>query len=227
MGSGAGSFVKVLLKNFDVLIGSVSFSLFSSLFLSLYASVRAIETKSSVDDQQRLTCFLFVIGIIRISCCCVAGIFYICNGRIPIWSYAKLILTCWLVIPYFSGAAYVYEHFVRPLFVNPQQTINIWYVPRTQDVFRKPADILITAESYIEENGTEALEKLIHRPSCAFTDEEHRGPFEFSDKLGNLSTGAESTNDVVRANRVEANDKDLLLSTSEKEESRVPVIMAK
>ncbi|KAJ9166787.1 hypothetical protein P3X46_021490 [Hevea brasiliensis] len=126
MGSGAGSFVKVLLKNFDVLIGSVSFSLFSSLFLSLP----------------------------------VVSLGY---PLIPIWSYAKLILTCWLVIPYFSGAAYVYEHFVRPLFVNPQQTINIWYVPRKQDVFRKPADILITAESYIEENGTEALEKLIHR----------------------------------------------------------------
>ncbi len=46
-----------------------------------------------------------------------------------------------------------------------------------------------------------------------FTDKEHRGPFEFSDELGNLSIGAESTNDVVRANRVEANDKYLLLST--------------
>lgn len=87
----------------------------------------------------------------------------IVNGRIPIWSYAKLILTCWLVIPYFSGAAYVYEHFVRPLFVNPQQTINIWYVPRKKDVFNKSDDILTAAEKYIEENGTEAFEKLIHR----------------------------------------------------------------
>lgn len=53
-----------------------------------------------------------------------------------------------------------------------------------------------------------------------FTDKEHRGPFEFSDDLGNLSIGAEPANNVVPAHRVEANDKDLLLSTSEKEESR-------
>lgn len=55
-----------------------------------------------------------------------------------------------------------------------------------------------------------------------FTDKEHRGPFEFSDELGNLSIGAESTDTVVPAQRVEANDKDLLLSVSEKEESGGP-----
>lgn len=52
-----------------------------------------------------------------------------------------------------------------------------------------------------------------------FTDKEHRGPFAFSEELANLSIGAESVEDIVSAQRVEANDKDLLLSTSEKEES--------
>lgn len=60
------------------------------------------------------------------------------------------------------------------------------------------------------------------QPSYMFTDKEHRGPFEFSDELGNVSIGAESADNVVPANIVEANDKDLLLSTSEKEESRGP-----
>lgn len=56
-----------------------------------------------------------------------------------------------------------------------------------------------------------------------FTDKEHRGPFEFSDEVGNLSIGAESAaGTVVPAHRVEANDKDLLLSTSEKEEIKGP-----
>lgn len=54
-----------------------------------------------------------------------------------------------------------------------------------------------------------------------FTDKEHRGPFEFSDELGNLSIGAESADTVVPAQQVEANDKDLLLSTSVEEETRV------
>jgi len=51
-----------------------------------------------------------------------------------------------------------------------------------------------------------------------FTEKEHRGPFEFSDELGNLSIG-ESADSVVPVQGVGANDKDLLLSTSEKEES--------
>ena len=85
-----------------------------------------------------------------------------CLNRVPIWSFAKLILTCWLVIPYFSGAAYVYEHFVRPVFVNPQ-SINIWYVPKKMDIFRKPDDMLTAAEKYIAENGPDAFQKILSR----------------------------------------------------------------
>ena len=55
-----------------------------------------------------------------------------------------------------------------------------------------------------------------------FTDKEHRGPFEFSDEMGNLSIGVESVEAGVPGHSVEANDKDLLLSTSEKEETRGP-----
>lgn len=54
-----------------------------------------------------------------------------------------------------------------------------------------------------------------------FTDKEHRGPFEFSDEIANLSIGAESADTVVPGHRVEANDKDLLLG-SEEEETRGP-----
>lgn len=53
-----------------------------------------------------------------------------------------------------------------------------------------------------------------------FTDKEHRGPFEFSDELSNLSIGADAVDTVVPAQQVDANDKDLLLSTSEKEDGR-------
>lgn len=154
MGSGAGSFLKVVLKNFDVLAGPVV-----SLVYPLYASIRAIETKSPIDDQQWLT-YWVLYSLITLFELTFAKLI----EWIPIWSYAKLIGTCWLVIPYFSGAAYVYDHFVRPFFVNRQsQTVNIWYVPKKKDIFSKPDDVLAAAEKYIEENGTEALEKLIHR----------------------------------------------------------------
>ncbi|XP_024018560.1 HVA22-like protein a [Morus notabilis] len=164
MGSGAGSFLKVLLKNFDILAGPVV-----SLVYPLYASIRAIETKSPIDDQQWLTYWVLYSMITLFELTFAKLIEWI-----PIWSYAKLIVTCWLVIPFFSGAAYVYEHFVRPFFVNPgSQTINIWYVPRKKDIFSKPDDILTAAEKYIEENGTEAFEKLIHRADRSRRNEGH------------------------------------------------------
>jgi receptor expression-enhancing protein 5/6 len=71
-----------------------------------------------------------------------------------------------LVIPYFSGAAFVYEHYVRPLFVNPQ-TINIWYVPKKKDIFSKPDDILTAAEKYIAENGTDQFQQIINKVSSS------------------------------------------------------------
>lgn len=55
-----------------------------------------------------------------------------------------------------------------------------------------------------------------------FTDKEHRGTLEFSDELGNLSISAESGDSVVPAQRVEENDKDLLLSTTDKDDVRDP-----
>lgn len=85
--------------------------------------------------------------------------------RLPLWSYAKLILTCWLVIPYFNGAAYVYEYYVRPTFVT-RETVNIWYVPRKKDACSKPDDILTAAKKYIQEHGADEFEDLIHRVSC-------------------------------------------------------------
>ncbi|KAL1562217.1 beta-adaptin-like protein A [Salvia divinorum] len=63
-----------------------------------------------------------------------------------------------------------------------------------------------------------SLSVVYQKPSYMFTDKEHRGPFAFSEELGNLSIGTEPSDAAVAAQRVEANDKDLLLGTSEKEE---------
>jgi len=67
------------------------------------------------------------------------------------------------VIPYFSGAAYVYEHYVRPFFVSSTENVNIWYVPSKKDSSGKPEDMLTAAEKYIEEHGTEAFENLLSK----------------------------------------------------------------
>ncbi|GMP75081.1 hypothetical protein CsSME_00032295 [Camellia sinensis var. sinensis] len=125
-GSGTGSFLKVVANNFDVLVGPVV-----SLVYPLYASIRAIETKSPEDNRQWLTYWILYSMITLFELTFAKLIEWI-----PFWSYTKLLVTCWLVIPYVSGAAYVYEHYVRPFFLNPQQTVNVWYVPRKKDIFR-------------------------------------------------------------------------------------------
>ncbi|OUZ99957.1 Clathrin/coatomer adaptor [Macleaya cordata] len=65
-----------------------------------------------------------------------------------------------------------------------------------------------------------SLSVVYQKPSYMFTDKEHRGPFEFSEEPGSLSVGAVSADNGIPAQRVEASDNDLLLGTSEKEDSR-------
>ncbi|VAH61906.1 unnamed protein product [Triticum turgidum subsp. durum] len=54
-----------------------------------------------------------------------------------------------------------------------------------------------------------------------FTDKEHRGTFEYSEDLANLTVGAEAPETVISAQRYQENDNDLLLSTSDKEDNGI------
>ncbi|KAI3831971.1 hypothetical protein MKX03_006345 [Papaver bracteatum] len=166
---GSGSFLKVLLNNFDVLAGPVI-----TLVYPLYAPIRAIETKSRLDDQQCLTCRVLysMITLFELT-------FNKLIEHLPFWSYVRLVATCWLVLPYFSGATYVYEHFVRPTFVNPK-TVSIWYIPSgKKNVFSKQDDILTSAKRYIEENGTQAFEKLISKADKETRSRRSKSPLVF------------------------------------------------
>lgn len=146
---GSGSLLKVLAKNFDVLAGPLV-----ALAYPLYASVKAIETKSSVDDQQWLT-YWVLYSLITLFELTFASII----EWLPFWSSMKLIFISWLVFPYFSGAAYVYQNYVRPVFVR-NHMVNIWYVPQKKGLFGKSDDFVTALDKYIEENGPEALKKL-------------------------------------------------------------------
>ncbi|KAG0465378.1 hypothetical protein HPP92_019542 [Vanilla planifolia] len=66
-----------------------------------------------------------------------------------------------------------------------------------------------------------SLSVVYQKPAYMFTDKEHRGPFEFAEELGSLSLGADSVENLTPTQSYEATDNDLLLSTSEKEESKV------
>ncbi|XAR65180.1 hypothetical protein NMG60_11009202 [Bertholletia excelsa] len=149
---GSQNLFAVLAKNIDVFAGPLV-----ALVYPLYASIKAIETKSRADDQQWLTYWVLysLITLFELTFAKVLEWF-------PIWPYVKLAATCWLVLPQFNGAAYVYKNFVGPFYRNPQTT-NIWYIPRKANIFSKQDDVLTAAEKYIEENGTEAFERLIRR----------------------------------------------------------------
>ncbi|KAG2707212.1 hypothetical protein I3843_05G126200 [Carya illinoinensis] len=148
----SGNFLQVVVKNFDVLALPLV-----TLVYPLHASIKAIETKSPTDDQQWLTYWVLysMLTIFELTFAKVLEL-------LPIWPYAKLILSCWLVLPHFNGAAYVYRNFIRPFYMNPQNHVQMWYVPRN-NIFRKKDDVLTAAEKYIEEHGPEAFERLINK----------------------------------------------------------------
>ncbi|WCJ21722.1 hypothetical protein M5689_003856 [Euphorbia peplus] len=153
MGASTNNFLQVIGNNFDVLALPLL-----TLVYPLYASIRAIETRSRSDDQQWLTYWVLYSML---------TIFELTFSKIleclPIWAYAKLVLTCWLVLPHFNGAAHVYKHFIRPFYINPQINVEkIWYLPKKKDgLFTKQDDILTAAEKYMEQHGTQAFERLI------------------------------------------------------------------
>lgn len=65
-----------------------------------------------------------------------------------------------------------------------------------------------------------SLAVVYQEPSYMFLDKEHRGPFDFSDDGTTMTSVAESSADMLPGQHVDANDDDLLLSASEKEETR-------
>ncbi|GFY89451.1 hypothetical protein Acr_06g0013940 [Actinidia rufa] len=77
----------------------------------------------------------------------------------------KLLAICWLVVPHFNGACYVYECLLRPcLSVNPRVVIKYLIKPK-ENPSLSAESFLALAERYVTENGSEALEKLIDSKS--------------------------------------------------------------
>ncbi|XP_010926542.3 LOW QUALITY PROTEIN: HVA22-like protein a [Elaeis guineensis] len=189
---GSGSFLKVVARNFDVLVGPLV-----TLVYPLYASVKAIETKSSIDDQQWLT-YWVLYSLITLFELTFAKVI----EWLPFWPFAKLIFNCWLVLPYFNGAAYVYQHYVRPLFVN-KQTVNIWYVPRKKNIFSRPDDVLLAAEIFIEENGPEAFQKLINKTEKVTKPKKKNKRVTFDDSVVGKESKSWGSNSHVTFNEVE------------------------
>ncbi|XLT88471.1 HVA22-like protein c [Arachis hypogaea] len=155
MGASGNNLLQVLFRNFDVLALP-----FVTLVYPLHASIRAIETRSHTHYQQWLTYWVLysLMTLFEITFAKVLQV-------LPIWPYAKLIFSCWLVLPQFNGAATVYGNYIRPFYMNPQirvpQASQMWCFPRKNNIFNQPDDVLTAAERYMNQHGTEAFERLI------------------------------------------------------------------
>ncbi|XP_059647976.1 uncharacterized protein LOC132294219 isoform X5 [Cornus florida] len=126
-----------------------------SLGYPLYASIRAIEGKSNSDMQKLITYWILfsLISLLELG-------FSKPIEWLPFWPYIKLMAISYLVLPRFDGAYHVYVCHVRPYcHVNPQVVINKFN--ELKELSHKEENFLAMADKYVEENGSEALEKLI------------------------------------------------------------------
>ncbi|XP_073284037.1 HVA22-like protein f isoform X2 [Primulina huaijiensis] len=125
------------------------------LLYPLYASMRAIESPSTLDDQQWLTYWVLYsfMTLFELSCWKILE-------WIPIWPYTKLVFCLWLVLPVFNGAAYIYENFVRK-YVNIGSVISNYPVGQRKVLLMMSPDARKSVESYIEKYGPEAFERVI------------------------------------------------------------------
>ncbi|KAL5562715.1 hypothetical protein UlMin_032462 [Ulmus minor] len=150
----------------------------------LCASIKAIET-NSVSDTQKLNTYWVVFSLILL--------FEHASAKLlqwfSFWPYIRLMIVCLLVIPYFDGASYVYKHlFCYCLSLDSQIVIN-WFNKWMESLFKREK-LLAEVASFVKENGTEALEKLITSKSDgtnSFEAEEIKAVSSIEFKLVNKS----------------------------------------
>ncbi|WJX46490.1 hypothetical protein P8452_33288 [Trifolium repens] len=140
-----------------------------ALLYPMCASVQAIETDSYEETKHLISYWILLSSIYLFE--------YAFMSLLPwfqLWMYIKLIFIFWLTMPDFGRASYVYNNLIHAM----KLQIVTW---RLNNYWRKwffdKDNFLMHAERYMNENGTEALEKLIAskntmcRPDAEVTNE--------------------------------------------------------
>ncbi|XP_057953397.1 HVA22-like protein f isoform X2 [Malania oleifera] len=121
-----------------------------------YASMRAIESPSTVDDQQWLTYWILYsfLTLFELSCWKILA-------WLPFWPYMKLLFCLWLVLPIFNGAAYIYEKFVRK-YINIRGQLSSNYPEGPKKALQMLSfDARKSVERYITKHGPDAFDKVV------------------------------------------------------------------
>merc|ERR1711915_655776 len=88
--------------------------------LTGYASIRAIESPSKVDDEQWLT-YWILYSFLTLVEMAAATLF----SWIPFWHPVKLAFIAWLVLPQFRGASFIYQRFVGEQLIKYRQWVFV------------------------------------------------------------------------------------------------------
>ncbi|XP_010272688.1 PREDICTED: HVA22-like protein f [Nelumbo nucifera] len=145
-------FLGTIARHLDALIGPGVMLLFP-----LYASMRAIESPTTVDDQQWLTYWILYsfITLFELSCWKILAWF-------PLWPYIKLVFCLWLVLPVFNGAAYIYENLVRKLANRIWGEVSSNYPEGQRRALQMMSPNARQAvERFIQKHGSEAFERVM------------------------------------------------------------------
>ncbi|KAH1092333.1 hypothetical protein J1N35_019590 [Gossypium stocksii] len=141
----------VIAKRLDAIIGPGVMLLYP-----LYASIRAIESPSMVDDQQWLTYWIIYsfITLFELS-------FWRILAWVPLWPYMKLVLCMWLVLPIFNGAAYIYEKHIRK-YIRFGGFVGSNYSEDQKKILQMISlDARKYVAEYVDKHGWPAFERII------------------------------------------------------------------
>ncbi|OIV93138.1 hypothetical protein TanjilG_20800 [Lupinus angustifolius] len=142
------------------------------------------------------------------------------NTRVQFWPYIKLMVIFWLIIPDFGRSSSVYNHLVHSsISLKPQAVIS--RLKNWKKLFVKKQDFLQHAERYIEENGTEALAKLIASKNTTHNpDAEAINALRATD-MTEMQQKEHDMNTIGRRHKTEHKDLEVLEVTEKK---TIPVI---
>ncbi|CAH9116805.1 unnamed protein product [Cuscuta europaea] len=127
-----------------------------TLLFPLFSSMRAIESPSTLDDQQWLTYWILYSFI---------TLFELSSWKVlqwlPFWAFTKLLFCMWLVLPNFNGAAYIYEKYVRR-YVKVDAKLNSNFPERREKAMEMMSpEAQKYVKDYIVRNGQEAFDEVI------------------------------------------------------------------
>ncbi|KAM5575269.1 hypothetical protein ABKV19_014292 [Rosa sericea] len=129
-----------------------------SLVYGLYASIQAVQSDSH-SRNQRCLAYWVLFALYKISESTLAKLFY----WLPLWPYTKGVITVLLVLPYFHGASYLYEHFIRS-YTSEYSFIWKWNflsIPRVKDVFSREDYLDVVDKSVIRIEPQESAKPVI------------------------------------------------------------------